>query len=64
MGQGGVGAKGIGQEGMGRSKKNKTKTKRLVSAARQRNASSLTSLRPVPYTLHSFLCSNVDGLQP
>lgn len=44
--------------------KKKNETKRLVLAARQRNASSLPSLRPVPYTLRSFPCSHVDGLRP
>lgn len=40
-----------------------TNKKRRVSA-RRGNTSSLTSLRPVPYTLHSFTCSHVDGLWP
>lgn len=42
----------LGARGAGNKKKQKKMTRG--------NASSLTSLRPVPYTLHSFTCSHVD----
>lgn len=50
----------VGAQGAETNRQKKTRQR----SARRGNASSLTSLRPVPYTLHSFTCSHVDGLWP
>lgn len=50
----------MGAQGAETNRQKKTRQR----SARRGNASSLTSLRPVPYTLHSFTCSHVDGLWP